>query len=338
MKSTNPDRAETDTRRSAAIEWARQQAGFEVVDVQPISSDASARRYFRVRADSRSLVVMDAPPDREPLAPFLDVARRLAQAGLNVPEILANDTKRGFLLLGDLGDRPWHKVLDEHNADSMFTDAIEALVTMQGKTDCSNLPEYDAALLLRELSLFPDWFLARHWRVEPTDAELDDWEMVCMTLLRWALDQPQVFVHRDFMPRNLMVADPNPGILDFQDAVLGPISYDPICLFRDAFLSWPAARVDGWLEDYRQRARSVGLPVPDNARLWQRTCDLMGVQRHLKVLGIFARIRYRDGKKRYLEDQTRFFAYLKAAIERNPELGLLDRLLGAWRSRAEPED
>jgi len=337
MESANPDPGATDSRRAAAIAWARQQTGSDIVDVQPISSDASARRYFRIRADSRNMVVMDAPPDREPLAPFLDVARRLEQAGLNVPEILADETERGFVLLGDLGDQPWHKVLDEHNADSMFADAIEALVTMQAKTDCSDLPEYDAALLLRELNLFPDWFLTRHWGVEPTDAELEDWEMLCMTLLRWALDQPQAFVHRDFMPRNLMVADPNPGILDFQDAVHGPISYDPVCLFRDAFLSWPPARVDRWLEDYRQRARSAGLPVPGDARLWQRTCDLMGVQRHLKVLGIFARIRYRDGKPRYLEDQARFFAYLKAAIERNPELEPLDRLLGAWRRRAEPD-
>ena len=242
-----------------------------------------------------------------------------------MPEILARDTERGFLLLGDLGDRPWHKALDEHNADAMFADAIGALVTMQENADCRELPEFDAALLLRELSLFPDWFLARHWAVEPTDPELDDWEMVCMTLIRWALDQPQVFVHRDFMPRNLMVSDPNPGILDFQDAVVGPISYDPVCLFRDAFLSWPAERVDGWLENYRQRALAKGLPVADDARLWQRTCDLIGVQRHLKVLGIFARIRYRDGKKRYLEDAPRFFAYLKAAIDRNPELGPLDR-------------
>lgn len=338
MKSSGPDHAGSDDRRAAAIDWARQHAGFQIGDVQSISSDASFRRYFRIRGDGRSLVVMDAPPEREALAPFVDIAQRLEQAGLNVPEIQARDTERGFLLLSDLGDRPWHKALDEHNADAMFADAIGALVTMQENADCRELPEFDAALLLRELSLFPDWFLARHWAVEPTDPELDDWEMVCMTLIRWALDQPQVFVHRDFMPRNLMVSDPNPGILDFQDAVVGPISYDPVCLFRDAFLSWPVERVDGWLENYRQRALAKGLPVADDARLWQRTCDLIGVQRHLKVLGIFARIRYRDGKPRYLEDAPRFFAYLKAAIDRNPELAPLDQLLGAWRSRAEPGD
>ena len=338
MKSSNPDHAETDDRRAASIDWARQHAGFRIREVQSISSDASFRRYFRVRDAQHSLIVMDAPPDREPLAPFIDIAHRLKRAGLNVPGILARDDERGFLLLSDLGDQPWHKVLNDHNTDAMFADAFEALVTMQDNADCRELPDYDAALLLRELSLFPDWFLTRHWRVEPTETELDDWEMVCMTLIRWALDQPQVFVHRDFMPRNLMVSDPNPGILDFQDAVLGPISYDPVCLFRDAFLSWPPERVDGWLEAYRKRAHSASLPVPGDARLWQRTCDLMSVQRHLKVLGIFARIRYRDGKPQYLEDAPRFFAYLKAAIERNPELALLDRLLDAWRSRARPPD
>ena len=323
-----------DTRAAEALDWAGLNAGFEIRGREPVSSDASFRRYFRITNDGESRVVMDAPPEREATAPFVDIASRLRKAGLNAPEVLAEDRQRGFLLLTDLGDRPWHHVLEESNADAMFADAMTALSTMQRDVDVTGLPEYDAALLLRELSLFPDWFLARHWAIEPTDTELDDWEMICMTLIRWALDQPSVFVHRDFMPRNLMVSNPNPGILDFQDAVLGPISYDPVCLFRDAFLSWPPDRVDGWLEAYRKRALGDGLPVPETAQLWRRTCDLMGVQRHLKVLGIFARIRYRDGKPKYLEDAPRFLAYLKAAIDRNPELALLDRLLGAWRARA----
>lgn len=327
-----------DQRAHQALEWAARHLDWPGPGFAPASSDASFRRYFRITHGAESRIVMDAPPDAEALGPFVDVARRLAAAGLNVPEVLAEDRTRGFLLLTDLGERPWHRVLDEDNAAEMFADALGALTTMQARADASGLPEYDAALLLRELALFPDWFLARHWQVEPTDSELDDWEMICMTLIRWALDQPRVFVHRDFMPRNLMVSDPNPGILDFQDAVLGPISYDPVCLFRDAFVSWPPERVDGWLEDYRRRALEAGLPVPEDPQLWRRTCDLMGAQRHLKVLGIFARIRYRDGKPHYLRDAPRFFAYLEAAIERNPELGLLDRLLGAWRSRAAPGD
>ncbi|MEX2499210.1 MAG: phosphotransferase [Wenzhouxiangellaceae bacterium] len=322
-----------DERARQALDWAAQCLDWADPDFEPASTDASFRRYFRMRRGAQTRIVMDAPPEKEALEPFIDIAFRLRQAGLNAPEVLAEDREAGFLLLEDLGEQPWHRVLDANNADGMFADALPALVTMQRDVDTSGLPEYDAALLLRELSLFPDWFLTRHWQVEPTDAELDDWEMICMTLIRWALDQPRVFVHRDFMPRNLMLSEPNPGILDFQDAVLGPISYDPVCLFRDAFLSWPAGRVDGWLEAYRKQARAAGLPVPDDADLWRRTCDLMGVQRHLKVIGIFARIRYRDEKPQYLEDVPRFFGYLQAAIERNPELALLGRLLEIWHAR-----
>jgi len=329
----NPD-SPPDSRARQLLDWASTRARFEIREAQAVSSDASFRRYFRIIGAERSEILMDAPPEREATGPFVDIADRLRKAGLNAPEVLAEDRDRGFLLLTDLGDRPWHHVLREENADTMFDDAMVALSTMQRDVDATGLPEYDAAMLLRELSLFTDWFLARHWSVVPTDAELDDWEMVCMTLIRWALDQPRVFVHRDFMPRNLMVSNPNPGILDFQDAVLGPIAYDPVCLYRDAFLSWPPDRVDGWLEDYRKRALADGLAVPEDPQLWRRSCDLMGVQRHLKVLGIFARIRYRDGKPKYLEDAPRFFAYLKAAIDRNPELALLDRLLGIWRARA----
>ncbi|MDT8408591.1 MAG: phosphotransferase [Wenzhouxiangellaceae bacterium] len=338
IKPSKPGFSPPDRRASELLDWAGDRIDCDVLEIETISSDASFRRYFRIAGNNRSRVVMDAPPQREALDAFVDIADRLAKAGLNVPEILAEDRQRGFLLLGDLGSKPWHQVLDEHNCASMFADAIRALITMQTQTDVAGLPEYDAALLLSELSLFPDWFLARHWNVEPTETELDDWEMLCMTLIRWALDQPRVFVHRDFMPRNLMLAEPNPGILDFQDAVLGPISYDPVCLFRDAFLSWPPEHVDGWLENYRRHALDAGLPVPADPQLWKRTCDLMGAQRHLKVLGIFARIRYRDGKPRYLQDASRFFSYLNNAIQRNPELVLLERLLGAWRVRARFDD
>jgi aminoglycoside/choline kinase family phosphotransferase len=337
MTATTPHSPEADARERQARRFAETALNASADRWGPASSDASFRRYFRLGFDDRSHVVMDAPPDREALTPFIDIARRLADAGLNVPSILAEDRQQGFLLLGDLGTVPYHHRLDEQNADRLFGDALDALIRMQRGVATDGLPEYDAALLLRELALFPDWFLARHWQVEPTEAELDDWEMICMTLIRWALDQPRAFCHRDFMPRNLMVIDPpgqNPGILDFQDAVIGPISYDPVCLFRDAFLSWPEERVLNWLEEYRQDALATGLPVPEDPGLWRRTCDLMGVQRHLKVLGIFARIRYRDGKPHYLEDAPRFFGYLAHAVERNPELALLDALLSAWRDRA----
>jgi len=322
-----------DARRELAQQWAARTLGWTGPESEAVSSDASFRRYFRLRQGDTSCIVMDAPPDREDTRPFVAIAARLRATGVHVPQILAHDPERGLVLLEDLGSRPYHHVLDDRNADELFGDALDALLRLQSLADTADLPEYDPALLKRELDLFPDWFVNRHWQVEPTDGELDGWDLICATLIRWALDQPQVFCHRDYMPRNLMVTEPNPGIIDFQDAVRGPISYDPVCLFRDAFLSWPTERVDGWLEAYRRKARDAGLPVPVDPELWRRTCDFMGVQRHLKVVGIFARIRYRDGKPKYLEDAPRFFAYLDQAIIRNPELAELQGLIDSWRRR-----
>jgi len=322
-----------DQRRQLAERWAAQQLGWNRYTSEAVSSDASFRRYFRLCHDSASKIVMDAPPAQEDTTVFVDVAARLDRSGVHVPGIIAHDPDQGLILLEDLGSRPYHHVLDSNNADELFDDAVKALIRIQSSADTAGLPDYDPALLMRELALFPDWFLARHWQVVPSDGELDAWDMVCTTLIRWALDQPRVLCHRDYMPRNLMVAEPNPGIIDFQDAVRGPISYDPVCLYRDAFVSWPPERVDAWLEDYRAKALDAGLPLPDDPDLWRRTCELMGTQRHLKVIGIFARIRYRDGKPKYLKDTPRFFAYLEQAIKRNPELAELERLLESWRQR-----
>lgn len=332
----------TDQRLQQGLQWATEQLAGAELTYSPASADASFRRYFRLTDPARPeqrWILMDSPPAQEPLQAFLDIGQRLHRAGLHVPEVVAAARSQGFALLSDLGTEPYHHVLDEDNADGLFLDALAALIQMQQTANTDGLPNYDAALLLSELQLFPDWFLARHWQVEPTDAEWHEWELICMTLIRWALDQPQVFCHRDFMPRNLMRIDPasnqaNPGVLDFQDAVLGPISYDPVCLFRDAFLSWPVERVDRWLENYRQMALASELPVPESADLWRRTCDFMGVQRHLKVLGIFARIRYRDGKPHYLDDAPRFFSYLHMAMARNPELLGLGSLMDGWQQRA----
>lgn len=321
-------------RRRHAQAWAQQALGWHDASFQPASADASFRSYYRIADAGQSFIVMDAPPEREDLGPFIDIAERLRRAGLHVPRIEAEDREHGFLLLEDLGTQPFHHVLNERNADALFAAAVQALIQLQLNTETTGLQPYDAGRLMQELALFPDWFLARHWQVEPSDAELDEWDLLCALLIRWALDQPQLFCHRDYMPRNLMLCDPNPGIIDFQDAVIGPISYDPISLFRDAFLSWPQGRVDTWLEDYRLRGIAAGLPLPESGELWRRTCDLMGVQRHLKVIGIFARIRYRDGKPHYLEDTPRFFRYLDFAIARNPELAPLGRLIAAWRSRS----
>ncbi len=333
MKSGEPD----DRRLEQLTDWVGSQLVGRTLKVGPPIADASHRRYFRVQAGADSWIAMDAPPERIDSQSFVAVERRLRDAGVHVPDIVASDLERGFLLLEDLGQRPYHQALDAGNAAALLDQAADALITIQRRADAAGLPEYDAGLLAGELDLFPTWFVRRHWRVEPSNREEAGWKAFCERLIKHVLAQPRVFCHRDYMPRNLMLCDPNPGILDFQDAVLGPISYDPVCLYRDAFLSWPPHRVDTWLEAYRRKAELASLPVPNSAERWRRDCDLMGVQRHLKVLGIFARIRYRDGKPRYLNDAARFFDYLDQALARNAELEELGVLLSSWAARARPE-
>ncbi len=297
------------------------------VELTAASSDASFRRYFRWQADGRSFVVMDAPPPQENCGPFVQVAALLAEAGVHVPAILAEDLERGFLLLDDLGRQTYLDVIDADNADALFADAIEALLTFQAKAPASALPAYDEALLARELQLFPAWYVERHLGHVFTADEQQLWERACRTLIDSALAQPQVLVHRDYMPRNLMLSQPNPGVLDFQDAVAGPVTYDITSLFKDAFVSWPEPRVLGWLQAYWEQARARGLPVQERFDEFRRASDLMGVQRHLKVIGIFSRICHRDGKPRYLTDVPRFFAYLDGVLARRPELADLKQLL-----------
>ncbi|MFG0381738.1 aminoglycoside phosphotransferase family protein [Pseudomonas sp. zbq_18] len=295
----------------------------------PASSDASFRRYFRWQADGRSLILMDAPPPQEDCRPFVKVAAMLAEAGVHVPRILAQDLERGFLLLDDLGNQTWLEVLDADNADELFERALQALVRFQQLPVDGQLPAYDDALLRRELQLFPDWYLQRHLGVELDAVQQAQWQQVCDLLVNSALAQPRVFVHRDYMPRNLMLSQPNPGILDFQDAVQGPLSYDVTSLFKDAFLSWPEARVQVWLQRYWQLAREAGIAVPEDFAEFHRMSDLIGVQRHLKVIGIFARICHRDGKPKYLGDVPRFFTYIEAVLARRPELAVLGELLAS---------
>ncbi|MCQ4348943.1 phosphotransferase [Pseudomonas stutzeri] len=295
--------------------------------LSPASSDASFRRYFRWEDGARSLIVMDAPPPQEDCRPFVKVAGLLAGAGVHVPEILAADLAQGYLLLSDLGRQTYLEVIDDGNADALFEDALQALVAFQQLPAEDLLPAYDEALLRRELQLFPDWYLARHLGVTLEGAALAAWQQTCDLLVQSALDQPRVLVHRDYMPRNLMLSSPNPGVLDFQDAVFGPVTYDVTCLFKDAFLSWPEARVEAWLRRYWQLAGEAGIPLPESFAEFRRASDLMGVQRHLKVIGIFARICHRDGKPKYLGDVPRFFAYLDTVIARRPELAPLGELL-----------
>ncbi|AZD32188.1 aminoglycoside phosphotransferase family protein [Pseudomonas chlororaphis] len=295
------------------------------------SSDASFRRYFRWEGEGRSFVVMDAPPPQENCKPFVDIARLLAKSGTNVPKIYAEDLPRGFLLLNDLGNKTYLDVIDGDNADALFKDALQALLAFQQLPMDAPLPSYDVALLRRELELFPEWYVGRELGVELSERQRGQWLRVSELLIESALAQPKVLVHRDYMPRNLMLSEPNPGVLDFQDAVYGPVTYDVTCLFKDAFLSWPEARVRGWLEDYWQQASRLGIAVQPDFEDFLRASDLMGVQRHLKVIGIFARICHRDGKPRYLGDVPRFFAYIETVVARRPELAELGELLASLR-------
>jgi len=291
------------------------------------SSDASFRRYFRWQGGERSLIVMDAPPPQEDCRPFVKVAQMLDQAGVHVPQILASDLERGFLLLTDLGRQTYLDVINQSNAEQLFEDAVEALLKFQLHPVAQPMPAYDEALLRRELQLFPEWYVQRHLGHSFSEAQQAAWERICRQLIDSALAQPRVLVHRDFMPRNLMISEPNPGVLDFQDAVLGPVSYDITSLFKDAFLSWPEAQVRAWLEGYWHKARAAGVSLPESLDEFLRASDLMGLQRHLKVIGIFARICHRDGKPRYLADVPRFFAYIEAVLARRPELAELQQLL-----------
>jgi len=316
-----------DDRFRALDAWLRARLAGEPFRVERASADASFRRYFRVFLEGRSVIAMDAPPERENSAPFVHVAGLLRQTGLNAPEILAADLKLGFLLVTDLGTRLYLRELQNGDPRALFGDATTALVRWQGASRPGVLPEYDETLLRRELALFPDWYVARHRGVTLSPAQRESLEGVFRAILARNLAEPRVYVHRDFMPRNLMVCDPNPGILDFQDAVRGPISYDVACLYRDAFLSWDEEVVlDGTIR-YWEKARAAGLPVrADFAEFW-RDVEWMGLQRHLKVAGIFARLHYRDGKAGYLEDTPRFLGYIRHAVSRYDELAPLGRLI-----------
>ncbi|HEY1076967.1 MAG TPA: phosphotransferase [Fontimonas sp.] len=325
-QTATPDATELDPRAASARQWALQELKLEAAaDLQfaPASADASFRRYFRIVQGAQSWVVMDAPPDRENLGPFIEIAGLSIDAGLNAPRVLAEDRARGFLLLTDLGRQTFLHVLDAQNADALMQDAIAALIRWQLASRPGVLPPYDAALLQRELDLFPEWYVGRHLGRTLTAAQREALTGIEQQLIASALAQPSVYVHRDYMPRNLMVSTPSPGVLDFQDAVYGPISYDVVSLFRDAFLSWPAERVEHWMQSYWQQARAAGLPVHADFAAFRRAADWMGLQRHLKVIGIFARICHRDGKPHYLADVPRFIVYVRDVGARYPELAPL---------------
>jgi len=319
-----------DDRRADLERWIGMQFQPARFTLTPASEDASFRRYFRASFDDgRSFVAMDAPPAKEDCRPFVRIAGMLREAGVNAPEVFAQDLERGFLLLGDLGTRTYLQELSADNAPSLFGDAMDALVRWQLATRHDALPPYDEALLRREMNLFPEWYVERHVGKTLSEKQKASLENLFSLLVKSALDQPRVYVHRDFMPRNLMVCEPNPGVLDFQDAVVGPITYDAVSLLRDAFVSWEEEQVLDWTVRYWEKARRARLPVQaDFAEFW-RAFEWMGLQRHLKVLGIFARIRYRDGKPKYLEDAPRFLGYARAVAKRYAALAPLVQLLDA---------
>jgi len=315
-------------RQQQLTQWLHSQFPNEPFTIAPASADASFRRYFRATFANRTLIVMDAPPQHEDCRPFLHVAKLFEDAGTHVPHVYAQDLSQGFLLLSDLGNTTYLQALTAANARGLYSAATDALIKIQLASRENELPPYDEALLLREMRLFPEWYIARHLNITLTGVQSAKLETVFQRILANNLSQPRVYVHRDYHSRNLMVAEPNPGILDFQDAVYGPITYDLASLFKDAYIRWEEAEVIDWLVRYWEKARKAGLPVHNDFAGFYRDYEWMGVQRHLKVLGIFARLYHRDGKEGYLKDLPLVMAYLRAAcaryIDLKPLLNLLD--------------
>jgi aminoglycoside/choline kinase family phosphotransferase len=313
-------------REDRRLAWARQALGDPALGLARASTDAGFRSYWRTLGAEPSRIVMDSPPDKEDVRPWLRIRALLESAGVRVPQLIAEDAEHGFLVLEDLGPDTYLHVLHADNADALFDAAVDQLLKLQTVAVPDDFPRYDEALLLRELRLFDEWFLGRHLAVVPDAHDEANLARIHRLLIDAALKQPQVFVHRDFMPRNLMPADNGPAVLDFQDAVRGPIAYDALCLFKDAFVSWPQARFDAWLDRYHARAKDAGLPVP-SLEQFRRDVDWIGVHRHLKVIGIFARLHHRDAKSHYLDDAPRFFAYLDHVLPKYPELAPLAALI-----------
>ena len=309
--------------------------------LRPASDDASFRRYFRIDcadpgAGARSVIAMDAPPPMEDCRPFVAAAGAFATAGVRVPTVLAADLDRGFLLLDDFGSTTYLSQLATPQADALYRDAIRCLVDLQAASRPGVFPDYDRALLERELKLYPEWYVARHRGITLSPTEEQQLAAVFEKLLANNLAQPRVFVHRDYHSRNLMVlaGSDNPGVLDFQDAVYGPITYDLVSLLRDAYIDWPEAQQIDWAARYWEAARRRGLPVDADFSLFYRDFEWMGLQRHLKVLGIFARLCHRDGKDRYLADMPRVLNYVLPVTRRYGEFDALTRLIERIEQRA----
>jgi len=318
-------------RQQQITDWLQSLYPEEKFSLSPASADASFRRYFRATfSGNRTLIVMDAPPQHEDCRPFLHTAKLFEDAGTHVPHVYAQNLKQGFLLLSDLGNTTYLQALHADTAQALYGAATDALIKIQLASHEHELPPYDETLLLREMRLFPEWYIGKHLGVTLNDAQHAKLEAVFALIVANNLAQPRVYVHRDYHSRNLMVTEPNPGIIDFQDAVYGPITYDLASLFKDAYIHWEEAQVIDWLVRYWEKARKAGLPVNGDFAEFYRDYEWMAVQRHIKVLGIFARLYHRDGKDGYLKDLPLVMAYLRAAclryIDLKPLLNLLDTL------------
>lgn len=332
MTERIPMQPSGDQRLAALLAWVRR-TGRTIRDWSVASADASSRRYFRLWLPHGPVIVMDAPPDKEDSSAFVRIAGLLRRAGVNAPRILAADLARGFLLLDDLGHRTMLDGLHADEGETLMRPAIDALLRWQAASRHDALPAYSEQLLRRELRLFPDWYLQQHLGWSEAAAYDRGWAAVEDALVARALAQPRVYVHRDYMPRNLMRTEPFPGVIDFQDAVYGPVTYDLVSLLRDAFWQWSPAFEEWCFAYYWRRAREVGVPVPDDYAHFRCAIDWMGAQRHLKVLGIFARLSYRDGKPRYLAEAPRFLGYLRRETA-DPELHGLGELLASVEASA----
>ena len=339
--ATLPSAAVADSRRDALALWVARELRDTAFSLAPASEDASFRRYFRVTPQApwrghATLIAMDAPPPMEDCRPYVHVATLLRAAGVNAPEIFAANVDDGFLLMSDLGTRTYLDVLNAHNAHELYIEAIDALVRWQRASREGELARYDETLLARELALYPDWYVARHLKVTLTATQQATLAQAFRRVLDRSLAQPAVYVHRDYHSRNLMACANGPGVVDFQDAVHGPITYDLVSLLRDAYVEWDEERQIDWAVRYWERARKASLPVQADFSDFWSDFEWMGVQRQLKVLGIFARLYHRDGKPRYLDDMPRVARYLAGACARYVELAPLARLIDEVEGRAAP--
>ena len=331
------DKGQQDVRQQQLTAWLAQVLPHDEFSLTTASADASFRRYFRVHLsakddNTRTLIAMDAPPPQENCEPFVRIAALFGEAGMHVPKVLAQDLEQGFLLLSDLGDVTYLSMLNQTSAPALYQDANATLIKLQLASKPDVLPDYDAALLTREMQLFPDWYISKHLNVTLDEKQQAALQQTFEVLNRNILGQGKVYVHRDYHARNLMVCADNPGVLDFQDAVYGPITYDLVSLLKDAYIGWEEEQIIDWCVRYWQAARKAELPVPDDFSEFYRDFEYMGAQRHIKVLGIFARLYHRDGKDGYLKDMPLVMSYLRKVCERyielKPMLRLLDSLEG----------